>query len=230
KIFIGKRSIRVDETTVGKEKFISFVKKQYRKSHDGNSIPLTKPKSDIFNGNISNPGEFIFAYSLVLGFIFLCIIVCISIGISNSSKEFLNSTESFVRYEVDDNILKLYTNDNKEYRIGNYKDVVADLGGLLRLCNGKEKLDVTYTLHDDDSNPVYRLNSITTKSSTVLLSADEVDALNKSGVRSICIGFGIVIALMLGFFGTSIYVGRNADKLKPWIVKLFFKSSYVNWK
>lgn len=230
KIFIGKKCIRVDETAVNKDIFIGFVRKQYRKSNNGNAIPIVSPKSDIFKGNIANPGEFIFVYSSIIVFIVVCLVIVTVAETSNSSKEIQSSTVSFAKCNEYKDVLYLYTSDNKEYRIAHYKKVVSDLDGVYELCNGREALDVTYTFHDDEVRPFHWLESITAKDGTIWLSAEVVEEVGNANARLGIILISSIVALMLIFIVASIYIGRNVEKFKPWIVKLFFKSNYVNWQ
>ena len=76
KLFVGKRTIRLDALAVGRDHFLTFSKKQYRKQHGGRSIPAVRPGSgvrgDLFRGNLENTEGFVFAY-VVLPIIFLIV-------------------------------------------------------------------------------------------------------------------------------------------------------------
>lgn len=74
-IYADKKRIRIDETACGKEIFIKHIKKKYRQLHNGNRIPEIPKKNrkqiDIFNGNLKEPNQIIFA------FIIMTVISCI---------------------------------------------------------------------------------------------------------------------------------------------------------
>ena len=66
KICVGNRVVRLDAWAVGKDTFLAYAKKRYRALHSDRLFP-TRPQPgnrnrDLFRGNISDPGEFVFLY------------------------------------------------------------------------------------------------------------------------------------------------------------------------
>ena len=65
-LYADGHKIRIDEGADISKKyhFLAFVKKQYRKHNSGKALPERRSKFDVFNGNVHNPGEFVFIYIL----------------------------------------------------------------------------------------------------------------------------------------------------------------------
>lgn len=65
RLHVGGKVVKLEDFAVGREQFLSFAKKQYRKGHNGEAIPVLPPKKDLFNGNVENPVDQIAGYVIV---------------------------------------------------------------------------------------------------------------------------------------------------------------------
>lgn len=65
RLHVGGKVVKLEDFAVGREQFLSFAKKQYRKGHNGGAIPVLPPKKDLFNGNVENPVDQIAGYVIV---------------------------------------------------------------------------------------------------------------------------------------------------------------------
>ena len=74
RLHVGGKVVKLEDFTVGREQFLAFAKKQYRKGHNGEAIPVLPPKKDLFNGNVENPEEQI-AVFLVVAVVFLAVLL-----------------------------------------------------------------------------------------------------------------------------------------------------------
>lgn len=74
RLHVGGKVVKLEDFAVGREQFLSFAKKQYRKGHNGEAIPVLPPKKDLFNGNVENPEEQI-AVFLVVAVVFLAVLL-----------------------------------------------------------------------------------------------------------------------------------------------------------
>lgn len=74
RLHVGGKVVKLEDFAVGREQFLSFAKKQYRKRHNGDAIPVLAPKKDLFNGNVENPKEQI-AVFLVVAVTFLAVLL-----------------------------------------------------------------------------------------------------------------------------------------------------------
>lgn len=74
RLHVGGKVVKLEDFTVRREQFLAFAKKQYRKGHNGEAIPVLPPKKDLFNGNVENPEEQI-AVFLVVAVVFLAVLL-----------------------------------------------------------------------------------------------------------------------------------------------------------
>lgn len=228
KIYVGKRVVRIDELAVGKYEFLAFAKKQYRKLNNGQAIPTAKAKFDIFNGNVEQPGGFIFAYVLVTS---LCIGMIVFLTINSAPKtadDLEHASLAFERYEIRDDDLMLYAKDDPvSYRILAYEELLSDASGFISLCNGRETFDVCYSINKYANTPCYNLESIVGTDGTVYLSLEAAHDYHWGNVWKVNLVFAGFAVLMLTLMAISIYVGRHPEKFSRRFIRLFFKGSYI---
>ena len=229
RLCVGKRIIRLDGLSIGNFKFLSFAKKQYRKFHNGNSIPTVKPKADIFNGNVERAGEFIFIY-LLIGVFFIGILVYFAIASAPKTAEDLEyKSLSFERYEIQDENLLLYENGNlKSYGIPAYKELLSDADEFLELCENKTSFDIGFIIFSGKDDPYYELESIIGNDGKIYLTMEDIHEYHWGDAWRFYLIFGGMTVVWFVFTALSIYVGRHPEKFSRRFIRLFFKDGYVH--
>lgn len=201
-------------------------KSKHRKTHSGR--PSGRSRRDIFNGNVSNPGEFLFIYSLIGA---MCVVVLILFVVSSAPKSPENlqyAQISFDRYEIDGEQLLLYSGSSeRHYEIPAYAQLLSDPEAFLRLCDGGASFRVGFEDYNKADVPHFGLESITGSDGTVYLTMEAVREYHWQDAWAFYLLFGGITLLWFLFVGLSIYVGRNPQKFSPRFIRLFFKDGYV---
>lgn len=229
KLYVGRTVIRIDELAVGKREFLAHARKQYRKRNDGKPIPAAKARTDIFKGNVNNPGEFIFVFALITAFL-LGFFVLIAVTSRPAKAEDLQyETLSFARHEIrDDTYLDLFSgNDSTPYTVP--AGILTDADEFIAACDTGKTFDVCYVVYDDTDAPRKTLESITSSDSAVYLTREAVHEYNKRAARAFYWFGGGMMLIWLVFMGLTIYVGRNPQKFSRRVIRLFFKDGYVRY-
>lgn len=228
KLFIGKCVVRIDEFAIGKREFLAFAKKQYRKLNDGNPIPSVKMKTDIFNGNVENPGEYIFGYSLIG---LLCIGIIIFFAIFSMPKDegdLKYTIVNFQRCEVQRESLHLYVeNDSIYYEITSYTELLNDYKSIISQCESGATFEVGYIFYDAEESPHYSVASVVEKGGAVHLTLEAYNEHRSKGVWDFYLLFGGIAVLWFAIVAISIYVGRHPERFSRRFVRLFFKEGYI---
>ena len=227
-IFAGKHKIMIDGFAVGGAEFIGFVRKQYRKRHDGLPLPIIKKaKHDIFGGNVYDAGGFVFVYILLSVIILIFgIIIAYNIWLNPSTAK--NTVEQTVIFEEavpEDDKLVMTSSQGEVYKIFYYDDL-SDAERIENLCDGISEVTV-YSQHvTPEKAPDYMSLKAIKSGEDYILTFDETNRINTKNQTPIII-IPIVFALLWGLFVfLSIKVGRNPKKYKRF-VKLFFKPEYI---
>lgn len=229
KLYVGRKVIRIDELAVGKREFLAHARKQYRKRNDGKPIPAAKAKTDIFKGNVNNPGEFIFVFALITAFLLGFFVLIAVTSLPASAEDLQYETLSFARYEIrDDTFLDLYSGkDSTPYTVP--ADILTDADEFIAACDAGETFEVCYVVYNDTDTPRKTLEYITDSDGTVYLTRNAVHEYNKRAARAFYWFGGGIMLIWLVFVGLSIYVGRNPQKFSRRIIRLFFKDGYVRY-
>lgn len=192
------------------------------------SRPSRRSKWDVFNGNVSNPGEFLFIYSLIGAMCVAIIILFVIQSAPKSPEDLLYAQVCFDRYEIDGEQLQLYSgNSEKYYEIPAYTQLLSDPEAFLRLCDGGASFRVGYEDYVKADVPYFGLESITGSDGTVYLTMEAVREYRWQDAQAFYLLFGGITLLWFLFVGLSIYVGRNPQKFSPRFIRLFFKNGYV---
>ncbi len=227
-IYADGHKIRIDggANPIKKSKFLSFVRTQYRKNNKGQVLPRKRPKTDIFNGNVNNPGEFIFVYALIYVFIIGMFIFIAVAWQPTKAEDLTYQTVSFDRYAINDDEtddLYLYA-EGKEYRIYSYEKVLQNTEQLLSLCNGKTLFTVGMEEYDTHSN----VSTLESKNGVPYLTLEETNHVERASLLMMCLFFGGFFVIWTAFVVLSVMIGRNPKKYPKWLVHGFFKPSYIN--
>ena len=117
KLYVGERVVRIDDMAVGKTQFLFYAEARYMKTHGGRGIPITSPDGkkdfDLFNGNVENAEEFIIIYAMLLGFVVFCFGIGIHTALPPKAEDLTYSTVQVERYEVEDDTLWLYVDEEE---------------------------------------------------------------------------------------------------------------------
>jgi hypothetical protein len=232
KVYLGKHRVRIDQLAVGKNEFLSFAKKQYRKLHNGNPIPAANAKSDffssIFNGNVEEPGGFIIVYSLITVLCLGMTIFCLISAARSDNVEVLHQSLVFSRYEIQEKSLYVYVDAAPlRYQIPSYKKLLNNAERFLTKCDAEETFYVGYSDKSEARTPRYEVYSIVGEDGTVYLTAEAVLEdinFNLIGISWAC---GILFILNGALFAGTVYVGRHPERFSPRVIRLFFKPGYI---
>ena len=229
-IYIGKRRVMVDEYYIGGKEFINLVKKKYRTTHNGQSLPkITKTKNDIFNGHVNDVAGFYAAYIIVFVVLIgvMVLLMCYTF-IPNSINNTIEQTVIFNSCEIIKDEIVLTATDNQIYKI-TFDVEQINIQEIKTICNGKSEV-TTYSkeVTPDDEEDYYSVKAIKNKDD-YLLSFEETNKLNRlEGLKVIGL-FLFMLLIWNAYIVASIVVGRNPQKFSKKVVRLFFKDGYINY-
>ncbi len=228
-LYVGNRRLMVDEFSIGGDDFIKLVKKKYRTIHDGKSIPkIYKTKYDIFNGNVTDAGGFLFAYIIVAVLLIgLVILMVVYTYFSPSTKS--NTIERSVRFISCDAKQEevVLTSADKQIYVIRFIDDQFNSKDIQAICDEKTVVtaystEVTPRYADD----YYSLKAIV-HNGRYLLSFEETNRFHSQEYRPL-IAFALGMFLLFGVYvAGSIVVGRNPKKFSKRVTRLFFKDGYI---
>lgn len=228
-LYADGHKIRIDEgaNPIKKNNFLKFVRAQYRKNNKGNALPRKRSKMDIFNGNVRNPGEFIFVYALMYVFLIGMFIFVFVAWQPTKETDLTHQTVTFDRYEIekDENSddLCLYAGD-LEYRMNSYENYLKNADHLLSLCNGQTVFEVGVT----SGKTCYHIETLSTADGVPYLTLEETNRIEKESMLGIILIFGVIFVIWTAVVVLSVMIGRNPMKYPKWLVHGFFKPSYIN--
>lgn len=230
-LLIGKHKVMIDEYAIGGYDFIAFVRKQYRKLHKGQALPVVrKDRGDIFHGNVTDACGFLFAY-ISVGVFILAFGVFMAYNIWFCPTSAGNTAEQKVTFEagvVDDEEYIMTSSSGEAYRILFWNER-ENRNAIEKACRNSAELTVFSKEVKDKKGTTQYWNVAEIRSENeVLMSFDETNRLNQKEFAPMIwlpIGFAIHWGL---FIAGSIIVGRNPRKYRKF-VKLFFKSGYVRY-
>ena len=225
KLFWGKRVIRVDAIAKGSREFISHLKKQYRKAHDGEALPKVD-KKDLFNNHVENPEEFIVIYC-ILAVVFTAMPIFLSISMVPHPREYFEEKIVIVdNYECSEDDLMLYDSEGNCYEIRSYTKVIDDTQELFYVLDGRPQLSLLVHYNGKADEPYYLVAGAKGKAEYLTFER-WTDRQWKDYFLTIAIMWGMC-CLMFIFMGFSIYVGRNPHKFSDKVLHLFFKPGYIH--
>ena len=187
-----------------------------------------KNKFDIFNGNVNNPGELIFVYSLIG---ILCVATLIFFAVSSALKapdELQYADVQFSRYEIKDEHLHLYIyGEDQYYSVPAYQETLMEADKFLSSCVGNTVFRVGYMDYPYADQPHYGLESITDSEGTVYLTIEAVHEYRWGDAPAFYAIFGGITIVWFIFVLLSIYIGRHPEQFSRRTIKLFFKDGVI---
>ncbi len=229
--YIGKRKVNVDGFMVGGNEFVAFAKKRYRSLHQGRAIPdIHKVKYDLFNGNVYNPGEFLFVLILgsLLGLASTVLAVWYTFFYTYSTDNTLQQQVIFEECTLSGEEMILKSADEQIYKI----DLIDDqsfISEMESLSDGKTSVTVySRAITPSDEEDYYWVRAIFC-GDEYLLSFDKVNEMHRQEYWPLVLIAAILAVGMASTVTGTIIVGRNPKKYGKKIVKLFFKDGYVKY-
>ncbi len=220
---MGKHSVRIDALARGKDSFIDHARKCYRTLHNGNAIPKDEAvKCDIFNGNILNPGEFLFIFILL--FVFFLALFVFYAFMTAKTHPTATATVNFSSYEIKDDILRAYTKEDPlRYQIPGYDTILQHPEAFYAACDAGKSFTVSYEIFDNR----YGVRSIVGEDGIVYLKEADVAAAAKASAATGYWAIGIINLVWAAVALLTIYMGRHAEKFSRKTLRLFFKDAYI---
>ncbi len=200
-----------------------------KKSRQNDSYPTSKKnRFDVFNGNVRNPGEFIFIYSLIG---VMCIAMLIFFAVCSAPKSYEDlqySNMRFTRYEIQDDLLLLYIDgSDKYYSIPAYQETMTNPEDFLCLCKSGAVFHAGYVDYPKADKPHFGLESISNMNGTVYLTMEAVHEYRWGDAPAFYATFGGITIIWFIIVGISIYIGRHPEQFSRRTIRLFFKDGVI---
>lgn len=231
KLYIGKRRVRIGELSIGKEEFLFFAKKQYRRKNNGRVLPVVRRKNeDSFFNHVEHLGQFIFIYVLILAILFvvLCILIFAFITVDNDDLTYQRM--SFSHYEVEEDDLILYSEtDTERCKIDDFREVLQNPEDFLAACEAGEPFEVGYIHREPSSGSYNEIESIVRDDGTAILTVETVAKNARQNMVYGLLLFGGLTILIAFSFIMTIRIGRHPERYKKWVIGLFFKDGYIHY-
>ena len=230
-VYIGRRRVLVDALAMNGVEFLAHARKRYRIHTGGKSIPKAdRPKWDIFKGNVSSPGELIFAFLLIYGVLLVVFIILLFYGAPKTAEDLEFVTITPIHCQVDADKLYIDADSSGQYcryRISPFRDLLSDPDALLTLCREKAPLTLGVQYISTADDPYYKVFSITDGNGNTLLSLETYNQITQGTLRIVAYMFLGMLALWTVVVAMTILVGRNPQKFPAWFIHLFIKPSYI---
>lgn len=227
-LWVGKHTVRIDAYSVGRSAFLAQAKKRYRICHNGAAIPAKRPKGDVFNGNVEEPG----ALLAVCGFLILLgcstVIFLLVDCYYDIHRPLESAVVAFSRYEIEQSEILLYTNSSGlPYSLSGYRKTMADPERFLAQCDSGEQFQVQYVAYGKEDSAFYSLQSISGEDGTDYLTLAEMHRRIGRTTLALCALFGGLTLVMAYFLVMAIRIGRHPERYTRRFVHRFFKPGYI---
>lgn len=230
-IYIGKRRVMIDEISIGGVDFIILVKRKYRATHNGQSLPqIYKTKHDLFNGNVQDAGAFLLAFILITAISvgFLILLIVYTYFSPDTPENTVERDVCFVSCDVSADEIVLTSTDRQHYII-QFIDEPFDAEAIQGICDGNTLVTAYFIEHTpDDAEAWYSVKAIM-REDTYLLSFEETNHLRTQEYQPIVIFLGGLCLIWVVYMVFNIYVGRNPRKFSKRFVLLFFKDGHIKY-
>lgn len=187
-----------------------------------------KSKFDIFNGNVNNPGEFVFIYTLI-GVMCIATLIIFAVCSAPKSGENLQYADvQFTRYEIVDEHLHLYIDgSDKYYSVPAYRETLTEPETFLRLCESHAVLHVGYVDYPKADEPHFGLESIKDTNGTIYLTMEAIHEYRWGDAPAFYAIFGGITMIWFIIVIISVYIGRHPEQFSRRTIKLFFKDGAI---
>ena len=204
------------------------MSKKKKSRHNHSQSTTRKSKFDIFNGNVHNPGEFVFIYSLI-GIMCIATLIIFAVCSAPKSREDLQYTNvQFTRYEISDKHLHLYIDESdKCCFVPSYQETLTNSEAFLRLCDSRTVLHVGYVDYPKADKPHFGLESIQDMNGTVYLTMEAVHEYRWGDAPAFYVIFGGITIIWFIIVILSVYIGRHPEQFCRRTIKLFFRDGVI---
>jgi len=131
------------------------------------------------------------------------------------------------RYEISDNDLFLYNEDNEKFILYDYTECLNDPEALLSALNQNKEFELLIKYNGKGEEPFYIVSQIVCGTEQYLL----FESYYKNQRKNFFEGFSILLFLDLlwgAFVCFSIYIARNPYKFSDRVLHMFFKPGYIH--
>jgi hypothetical protein len=225
-IYVGKKKILVDSISNG-EDFLRLVDLWGGKS-------IKKVKSKLFNDNIHNPEEFIFAFSILPIYI-IGLMIFLNILDKPLKLEDLNyittqitDYSEIVDEDGDTNLLLSISGYSTNVTIYSYDELIENFSQFESAVSNGEEFNIYFdkSVEDFVENGGTGVDMLSDIDGNVYISLDSTNARDKENITIVNIMMSIVLVFAIIFMLVAFYVMSHADKF-PRAIKLFVKDSYI---
>lgn len=230
RLFVGEHKVFIDQIAVGRDEFLSHVKKRYAELNDGARIPdAAKPSkaSGLFCGNVSNTGEWLLLFILVgccvLG---ISALMCVTGWPQEVDVTALTECRPDVgEAYAEDGTLVLKDINGKVYQLHRYEKAVTEVKTLEQHIRNRSAL--LLRVAPTSTEGLYDIAYIATTDGTVYLTPEDIyRAEQESFTRTVVFCLVLCVA-WAAFVIFVIYVGRNPKKFNPKLVNKLFKPGTI---
>ncbi|MCC8068277.1 MAG: hypothetical protein LIO71_00690 [Ruminococcus sp.] len=227
-IYVGKKKISVDSMADSKD-FLRLVN-----SKTNQSVKSVKEK--LFNDNVYNAGEFIFAYGIVLVYIIGCMIFINILGKPLKLDDLICLDTKITSYEevIDDtgdtNLNLTLEGYSANFVIYSYQDVMENFSQFESAISNGVEFNVYFdSAVEDFESTGSGIDMLTDTDGNTYVSLDTINAREKHTLNMVNLLMLIILIFYIIYVAIAFYVMSHADRF-PRLIKLFVKEDYIKHK
>jgi hypothetical protein len=195
---------------------------------------IKKVKSKLFNDNIHNPEEFIFAFSILPIYI-IGLMIFLNILDEPLKLEDLNyittqitDYSEIVDEDGDTNLLLSISGYSTNVTIYSYDELIENFSQFESAVSNGEEFNIYFSKSVEDfiENGGTGVDMLSDVDGNVYISLDSTNARDKENITIVNIMMSIALVFAIIFMLVAFYVMSHADKF-PRAIKLFVKDSYI---
>lgn len=227
-IYVGKKKILMDSMADSKN-FLRLVKSKTNQSVKG-------VREKLFNDNVYNSGEFIFAYSIVPIFI-IGVMIFLNILGKPLKLEDLNcittkitSYNEYINDEGNTHLELSLEGYNPNFVIYFYQEDMENFSQFESAVSSEVEFNIYFDKSVEDfENTGSGVAMLTDIDGNTYLSLDTTNARDKENLNIVNIMSSILLVSMIIFMLIAFYVMSHADRF-PNAIKWFVKEDYLKYK
>ena len=232
RLHIGSSRVEINGLYRDFPALMTFIAARYRRQCGGKSIPKAperRSKLDVFNGNVREPGVFVFVFALIALLLIAPLILCRAAYRHYENEEPFYTQVSFAEtgFSADgDDLILRGAEDGLEYQILSYRKTLADPQSFEEACSSGTVFDVGYMLIGPKDNK-HRSVRYVISGDTVFLDRLSMTRHLQSNIAAAGLFMGAFLLLWIAFCACSIWVGRHPERFSRRVHRLFFKGGYL---
>ncbi len=224
-IYLGKKRVLLNNIDDNFAELFLEIRFAYEKLHKA-PLPERKKKSiDPFNGNVDEPGGFVFVWILLFAQIIGMVAVGYFFGKPPAKESLTVSEVVFTRCEMEEESILFYTDgDEARYRIHYRESIPTSDEAFLALAEEKQRVQIHTEMDEEGEYSVY---TVTKSDGEVLLTYE--DAIHEGMlVWYLVIGLAILFTFIWTWCVVrSIQIGRNPQKYSRKTILRYFRPDFV---